>query len=57
MPEKKACTRCKGQGYYEALVNQHDDKKEIVKCDKCNGTGSLNVMTSEEERNYWEDYW
>lgn len=57
MPTEVNCTQCKGEGYYEALVSQHDDKKETVKCSKCNGKGHINQMTDEEERNYHEDYW
>ena len=57
MPDTKSCTQCKGQGYYEALVSQHDDKKEIVKCTQCNGKGTVYQMTESEERDYWEDYW
>ena len=30
MPNSKTCERCKGKGYYEALVNQHDDKKKLL---------------------------
>ena len=57
MPNSETCDRCKGKGYYEALVSQHDDKKEIVKCEQCYGKGTVNVMTEQEERDYWEDYW
>ena len=56
MSDKKECTRCKGKGYHEALVSQHDDKKKTVKCLKCNGNGYHYVMTDEEERDYWENY-
>lgn len=57
MPDKKTCTRCNGEGYYEALVSQHDDEKEIVRCTKCNGGGSQYFMTDEEEADYYADYW
>ena len=57
MPNSETCERCKGKGYYEALVSQHDDKKETVKCEKCNGKGTIYQMTESEERDYWEDYW
>lgn len=57
MPEIKTCSICKGEGYYEALISQHDDKKETVKCKACNGKGTINQMTEEEERDYWADYW
>ena len=57
MPEKIPCEVCKGEGIYEALVSQHDDKKEIVTCHKCKGKGTLNIMTDEEERDYRADYW
>jgi DnaJ-class molecular chaperone len=57
MPTEETCIRCKGKGYYEGLVSQHDDKTETVKCERCNGKGSLRVMTDEEERDYYADYW
>ena len=57
MPEEKICTTCKGEGYYEALVSQHDDKKETVKCPTCRGKGTNNHMTADEERDYHADYW
>lgn len=57
MPDAIKCPRCKGQGYYEALVSQHDDKKETTKCSKCNGNGTLHQMTDREEADYWADYW
>ena len=57
MPEEKICTKCKGEGYYEALVSQHDDEKVSVKCQKCKGEGHINQMTDEEERDYHADYW
>jgi len=57
MSEEKTCTICKGKGYYEALVSQHDDKKETVDCSACNGKGHINQMTDSEERDYWADYW
>lgn len=57
MSESVKCGTCKGKGYYEALVSQHDDKKETVTCPICNGKGTLNVMSDEDERDYWADYW
>ena len=57
MPETKPCPTCKGAGYFEALVSQHDDKKEITKCPKCNGSGKIHQMTDDEERDYHADYW
>jgi DnaJ-class molecular chaperone len=57
MPDQEACPQCKGKGYYEALISQHDDKTETVKCTKCNGKGHLYVMTDDEERDYHADYW
>jgi len=57
MPNSETCERCKGKCYYDALVSQHDDKKETVKCEKCNGKGTIYQMTESEERDYWEDYW
>ena len=57
MPNSETCEICKGKGYYEALVSQHDDKKETIKCEKCNGNGTVYQMTESEERDYWEDYW
>lgn len=57
MPEEKTCQRCKGKGRYEALVSQHGDEKETVKCEACNGKGCISQMTDEEERDYHEDYW
>ena len=57
MPDINPCRQCKGQGYHEVLVSQHDDKKEFVKCSNCNGTGVIHQMTDEEERDYWADYW
>jgi DnaJ-class molecular chaperone len=56
MPDTKKCPRCKGKGYYEALVSQHDDKKETVKCTACNGGGVIHQMTDDEERDYHADY-
>ncbi len=57
MSNSETCERCKGKGYYEALVSQHDDKKETIKCEKCNGEGTVYQMTEKEENDYWEDYW
>ncbi len=57
MSDEKKCDRCEGNGSYKALVSQHDDKTEIVKCEKCNGKGVIHQMTEEEERDYHADYW
>lgn len=57
MPTEETCTTCKGKGWHEVLISQHDDKKETVICQKCYGKGVVNVMTEDEERDYWEDYW
>lgn len=57
MPTTVTCQTCKGKGYYEALVSQHDDKKETVKCPKCDGKGVKHQMTDDEERDYHADYW
>ena len=57
MPETNTCTKCKGQGYYEALVSMHDDKMETTKCSACNGTGKIHQMTDQEESDYHADYW
>lgn len=57
MPDTITCPVCKGQGTFEALVNQHDDKKETVKCYNCHDKGVIHQMTDEEERDYWENYW
>lgn len=56
MPDELVCPQCKGQGTFEALVSQHDDKKETVVCRNCNGKGVIYVMTDEEERDYHADY-
>ena len=56
MPDKKECKTCKGKGYYEALVSQHDDKTETVKCPTCNGVGTINQMSEEDESDYHADY-
>lgn len=57
MPNTETCSTCKGVGYYDGLVSQHDDKTERVKCPKCNGKGTLHVMTDDEEDDYWDNYW
>lgn len=51
------CKTCKGNGYIEALVSQHDDKTETVKCPDCSGKGTINQMSEQDERDYWADYW
>ena len=51
------CIICEGKGRYEALVSQHDDEKEMVTCQRCNGRGIVYQMTEQEEEDYWEDYW
>ena len=55
MPDKVKCTTCKGEGYIDALISQHDDKKETIQCPHCNGKGSFNMMTEQEERDYKEN--
>lgn len=57
MPTTKKCTKCKGNGSYEALISQHDDKKETTTCSDCKGTGVIHQMTDEEESDYHADYW
>lgn len=57
MPNTTTCPHCNGKGHYEALVSQHDDKKEDVKCTMCNGRGEIHRMTDSEESDYWADYW
>tara|TARA_R110002020_G_C15665034_1_gene717199 strand:+ start:13 stop:186 length:174 start_codon:yes stop_codon:yes gene_type:complete len=57
MPNKKKCNKCKGKGYYNALISMHDDKKERMTCDKCKGKGYYYEMTDDEENDYWENYW
>ncbi len=57
MPNTEVCETCKGKGTIEALVSQHDDKKETVKCPECSGKGVIHWMTDEEERDYHADYW
>lgn len=57
MPNSETCERCNAKGYYEALISQHDDRKERVKCENCNGKGTVYQMTESEERDYREDYW
>lgn len=57
MADKSTCSTCKGSGYIDALVSQHDDKKETVKCPSCGGKGEINYMSEEDERDYWADYW
>ncbi len=55
MPDTKICKTCKGQGYYEALVSQHDDVKVTVKCKTCDGKGTINQMTEEEMLQFIKD--
>lgn len=57
MPDTTTCSTCKGTGQIEALVSQHDDKKETVKCPTCDGRGVIHFMTDEEERDYHDNYW
>jgi len=57
MPDIIKCPQCKGRGYYDALISQHGDDKERVKCSNCNGTGTIRQMTDEEEREYHDNYW
>lgn len=57
MLEEKVCHLCKGDGVIEALVSMHGDEKEIVECPNCKGKKVLHIMTDDEERDYWEDYW
>jgi DnaJ-class molecular chaperone len=57
MPDTKPCTTCKGTGYIDALVSQHDDKKETVPCPTCKGNKVIHHMTEEEERDYHDNYW
>ena len=55
MPNTENCNTCKGSGWIDALVSQHDDKKETVKCPSCGGRGQIHRMTDEEERDYREN--
>ena len=57
MPNSEKCPVCKGEGYYDALVSQHDDETGPVKCPKCFGQGIIYTMTVEEEADYHSDYW
>jgi len=57
MLDKLTCGTCNGLEVIDALVSQHDDKKELSKCPKCNGRGVIFQMTDEEEQDYWADYW
>jgi len=57
MADTVDCKTCKGRGYIEALVSQHDDKTETVKCPSCSGKGTINQMSEQDERDYWADYW
>jgi DnaJ-class molecular chaperone len=57
MPINKVCDKCGGKGYYLALINANDCKKEITTCNNCNGKGKIIIMTDEEEEEYWNNYW
>lgn len=57
MPNKETCNTCKGTGVINALVSIHDDKKEKTICPTCKGKGHQYVMTDDEERDYYADYW
>lgn len=57
MPNSKDCPLCKGLGSIEALVSQHDDKKEKCICPTCKGAGVIHEMTDQEEADYHADYW
>lgn len=57
MSYKKVCTLCDGKGVINALISQHDDKKEIIDCPKCNGNGEINQMSEQDEADYHADYW
>ena len=57
MPNKISCPKCNGEGYRTVLSSPHDDKTETVKCSECNGKGTINQMTDQEERDYFYDYW
>ena len=39
MPNSVKCESCKGEGYYVALVSQHNDATEIVKMSKLSRKG------------------
>lgn len=54
---KSKCDKCKGKGYYDALVSAHGDEKETIMCDKCQGKKVVHYMTDEEEQKYHDDYW
>lgn len=57
MPTTETCKTCKGTGKINALVSQHDDKKEIVDCPDCKGAKVIHYMTDQEERDYYDNYW
>ena len=57
MPTTETCKTCKGTGKINALVSQHDDKKEIVDCPDCKGAKVIHYMTDQEERDYHDNYW
>jgi DnaJ-class molecular chaperone len=57
MSTTETCTACKGTGYVEYLVSQHSDEKETDVCNVCKGKGVIHVMSEEDERDYWADYW
>lgn len=57
MPETKLCPVCKGRGFIECFINEHDDETTTIVCRECGGHGEIHVMTEKEEQDYWEDYW
>lgn len=57
MSERVNCSKCDGAGYVDALISQHDDKKETTKCTKCDGKGYINQMSDDDERDYHDNYW
>ena len=57
MPVKSTCPTCKGEQIVEYLISMHDDETESGVCHNCYGRGYVNVMTDEEENDYWSDYW
>ena len=57
MADQVNCPTCKGRGVINALVSQHDDNTEPVSCPTCDGKGVRYVMSDNDERDYWADYW